>query len=993
MPGLPEMAGVLGRLAGLQALWGSMEGSGEVAAVASSPLEPELGNLERIELEAQDLGLQGRVPAQKVATLLLQRDEALLASYQQADDEARVAMVQDIFTSVRAAQKSLLASSPLSGDQDWESAGEATQIAMLRGALAPLHAHLPADVQEALDEEIKEVLQDFTQRRSELLAQASELQVSVRAAAEEEVRRLSAAIESSLSQVQGTSALRCGADGLYVPVDSPNHIWASAWLEPPASEPEHVDLLLCADVSGSMAPRLRALRATLCRIVDHMKPDDRLCAVTFNHAARVLMDWTLGHDEGKSRLQSAFQGLECSGGTRFSPALETIFAQIASTIGSAARESRQRPLKIIFLSDGESEEPSDLLCKQLLRRLAPLGASLCAIGYGSQSDAQLLRLLSQLGRGPFLYADSEESAAGAFGRLSAWAEECCGEGFAVVRSLGGCRVLEIEGGFCPEQLPVGPGTAVVLGPLLQGQVRSVAMKLELPAGLPQADLNAPLFECTFVLRHRDQVQLNRCTLRALQVPSLLVEGLSGIPVQVCLAEEYSSFDAVRQQKLVAALSDFWHLPPSAIAVDSVRSGSVILDARLLLPPGVAEPFLEALEPKGVEEALQSCGFTVSYVVVPGQRTARRVLQWMSADVMTELALRSGRHIVPYSSGHDEAVHQLKSLAEGQLGCMDPGTARGVLQDMEAAVLLDQEKRADAKHRLLQLQSAHLHSFPANPDEHVGLRVYDTPALRARAPVQLSARDHLGVVQDLVLVEQGYTSLDINFLGAYGGHASSYVVSAVEVLASSPEAGASRAWEVPSCADGGPVSLQLSGLQQGRAYLVSVTAKCSSSGQLGQPCPSKLMCTLCDVISWNLINLQSTTSTHVLTLEWAGQLHGPSWTVSLNQESAFRAQAGGVSISKTTLTSKPQWTATASLDSGIYRIDVEDEAAPEGTLLPTPALRGGRKASCRARCWICVGPSCDLESVITKLKAKYPSTVFCAYAEDVVIAQAERTWHQ
>jgi len=606
-----------------------------------------------------------------------------------------------------------------------------------------------------------------------------------------------------------------------------------------------------------------------------------------------------------------------------------------------------------------------------MRRFSPLGASFCAVGYSSASDAQLLRQLSRCGRGPFLYADSAQSAQAALGRLSAWAEECSYEGFAILRGLGECSVLEMESGLGSESLTAGC-QAVMLGPLVQGKARALALKIQLPESAP--DLNTPLFDCTFVLWRPGQGPLlSSCTLRAMQVPSLLVEGLTGIPVRVSLAEEFSEFTSEKQDRVLASLSQYWHMPRTAITVDSVRSGSVILDVRLLVPPSLAAPLLEAFDASAVEDELRSKGFPVNYVMVPGQQTARRVLQWASADVMSDLA----------SGMSPDSMLKLRALAGGQLGEMDPGTARSVLEDLEAAL---QTEQADAQHRLLQLEASHCLAFPAAPEDYAALRGYDTAAIRARGSGPGRSISTLGVIQDLTLTNASFESLDIEFLGIVSppGEELRYLVSAAEVRAEESGADAGpRSWEVPGSGSS-LVELELSGLKSACAYLVTVRAICPASGRQGQTCPARLMCTLPDMVTWTRVGFGSSDSWQVIELEWTGKLHGSAWTVSLNQESSFRSQGGaGLSVSKSTITSKPRWTVQGSLDRGVYRVDVEDPDGPLEGILPTPTAKGSRTtARVRARCWVLVGPW-DKDQVSAKLQEKYG--LVCQFAENVLVA--------
>lgn len=218
----------------------------------------------------------------------------------------------------------------------------------------------------------------------------------------------------------------------------------------------------------------------------------------------------------------------------------------------------------------------------------------------------------------------------------------------------------------------------------------------------------------------------------------------------------------------------------------------------------------------------------------------------------------------------------------------------------------------------------------------------------------------------------------------------YEVFAMEVLESA-EGQQVRSWKVPGNISTHLHELTLSGLQPSRAYLVSVAAGRDSSNA----CPAKLMCTMREEIQWKHIGLGSADGWQVLQLEWTGQLYSSCWTVSLNEEIAFRySESPGVNVSKATMTSNPRWNISASLDPGIYRVDVEDASAPAGTSLPPPSsptrrARKTQQASCRARCWVCIGRGWDPQAAVAKLSEKYEGVSIRHFADHVLVAELER----
>merc|ERR1719161_422732 len=108
------------------------------------------------------------------------------------------------------------------------------------------------------------------------------------------------------------------------------------------------------------------------------------------------------------------------------------------------------------------------------------------------------------------------------------------------------------------------------------------MRLAIAPNTSPADINAPLLCCSFVLSGQGMNSVQSCTLQGLQIPSLLVEHMTGVPLRVHLQEDFASFDNVKRCEVLKTLQDSFHLPSGCLIRTALRSGSVILECQVRL---------------------------------------------------------------------------------------------------------------------------------------------------------------------------------------------------------------------------------------------------------------------------------------------------------------------------------------------------------------------------------------------------------------------------
>ncbi|MCA8952939.1 MAG: VWA domain-containing protein, partial [Planctomycetes bacterium] len=148
-----------------------------------------------------------------------------------------------------------------------------------------------------------------------------------------------------------------------------------------------MDYVFVSDVSGSMANagKLELSQSQVRAFVDALGPKDRFELLAFNVQADTLFG-RLGAVDDDTRAKAAefLAGQRARGGTRLRPALEAAFRYLDA----------DRPLNVVILSDGMTEENEHRELLQLIRG-RPAGARMFCIGVGNDVNRPLLRQVAQ----------------------------------------------------------------------------------------------------------------------------------------------------------------------------------------------------------------------------------------------------------------------------------------------------------------------------------------------------------------------------------------------------------------------------------------------------------------------------------------------------------------------------------------------------------------------------------------------------------------------
>lgn len=182
--------------------------------------------------------------------------------------------------------------------------------------------------------------------------------------------------------------------------------------------PERVplDLTVVLDRSGSMSAegRMDYLKRGLTKMSENLRPGDRVDMVLFDHeVCTPLENFVVGRDD-PAILSSAIGRLQPRGSTDLDLGLEEGY-RIAMGRGSVEVQGRNRRMMLIsdaLLNTGDVD-PNTV--SEVGRAYEQGGVRLTAIGVGREFNDQVLDMLSEKGKGAYVYLGSEAVVDRVFG--------------------------------------------------------------------------------------------------------------------------------------------------------------------------------------------------------------------------------------------------------------------------------------------------------------------------------------------------------------------------------------------------------------------------------------------------------------------------------------------------------------------------------------------------------------------------------------------------
>jgi Ca-activated chloride channel family protein len=171
------------------------------------------------------------------------------------------------------------------------------------------------------------------------------------------------------------------------------------------------NLVFLVDVSGSMADedKLPLVKASLVKLTDSLRPEDRIALVTYAGYTEVVLDSTLGSE--KDKIKQAIAKLGAGGGTNGGAGISLAY-DIAQKQFVAQAVNR-----VILTTDGDFNlgitNTNELIA--LIRSKAESGIFLSILGFGTNGNDLLMEETARDVNGNYFFIDSTKEIDKVFG--------------------------------------------------------------------------------------------------------------------------------------------------------------------------------------------------------------------------------------------------------------------------------------------------------------------------------------------------------------------------------------------------------------------------------------------------------------------------------------------------------------------------------------------------------------------------------------------------
>ncbi|MBD2340563.1 VWA domain-containing protein [Calothrix sp. FACHB-156] len=170
-----------------------------------------------------------------------------------------------------------------------------------------------------------------------------------------------------------------------------------------------LNLCLILDHSGSMNGRpLETVKQAATRLVDRLKPGDRLTVVVFDHRAKVLIPNQVIEDPEYIKRQ--INRLTADGGTAIDEGLRLGIEELA-------KGKKDTVSQVFLLTDGENEHGNNDRCLKFAQLAANYSLTLNTLGFGDNWNQDVLEKIADAGLGTLSYIQKPDQVVDEFSRL------------------------------------------------------------------------------------------------------------------------------------------------------------------------------------------------------------------------------------------------------------------------------------------------------------------------------------------------------------------------------------------------------------------------------------------------------------------------------------------------------------------------------------------------------------------------------------------------
>lgn len=175
-----------------------------------------------------------------------------------------------------------------------------------------------------------------------------------------------------------------------------------------------LNLCLVLDRSGSMSEKpLEMVKEAAIRLIEKLKPEDRVSVVTFDHRAKVIVSNQLATN--LESIKQKIRMMVADGGTAINEGLRLGLKEVAS-------HNLHCVSRIFLLTDGENEHGDNNRCLKLAALAAEYNVTIDALGFGEHWNQDILEQIADSAQGTLVYIEEPNQAVQEFERLFARAQ-------------------------------------------------------------------------------------------------------------------------------------------------------------------------------------------------------------------------------------------------------------------------------------------------------------------------------------------------------------------------------------------------------------------------------------------------------------------------------------------------------------------------------------------------------------------------------------------
>ena len=182
-----------------------------------------------------------------------------------------------------------------------------------------------------------------------------------------------------------------------------------------------LNLCLILDKSGSMSgTAINTVKQAVERLLDQLKPGDRISVVTFDDSAQVLIPNQVIENRDRLKAQIASQ-LEADGGTAIAEGLrlgiKELTKEIVGTVSHAFLLTDGHGQSALRIWKWEFGTDDNKRCLELALLAANANLTINTLGFGNSWNQDLLEQIADVGGGTLAYIERPEQAVDEFSRL------------------------------------------------------------------------------------------------------------------------------------------------------------------------------------------------------------------------------------------------------------------------------------------------------------------------------------------------------------------------------------------------------------------------------------------------------------------------------------------------------------------------------------------------------------------------------------------------